>query len=221
MGFCGRLSCAAAGVLIAAVPAYSDTITLPISPKFGSAQSTGASGIVTLSFMEQGSDDVLTVDILNSTPSSIGSKLTGLGLEMPDEIDLPIVFAAGGEGPYLDTLEFNESLAPPSLDSPGGYDLVITSDKNFQGGNPNGAPSIGESETIALNLGDTSMTPEQLHTLFNDFYIQQDDNFVIARFQAVGPSGKNSDKVLGAIPEPSSLILLLVGASALMRRRRA
>jgi len=95
---------------------------------------------------------------------------------------------------------------------PGGYDLVITSEENFLGGNPHGAPSAGARESVMLNLGDTGLTPEQLEMRFFDFFVDFDGQFVLGRFQA------RSDKVAGGVPEPTTIILLAIGCFALLRR---
>jgi hypothetical protein len=192
---------------------------LLIDPSFGSTEDTGATAVVSLSFSEQGTDDLMTVSIWNTTPMSIGSKLTAIGLEVPDLLSMGIDFAEEGESSYFDRLAFDESVSPGWLDAPGGYDLMITSDGNFDGGSPKGAPAAGEMQTVVLSLSDTGLSPVQLRNAFVQYYEGLDDNFLVARFQAVGPGGNLSDKVVGHTPEPSALGLLVLGAAVLVLRR--
>ena len=43
---------------------------LIIDPMFGSTEDTGSSALITLSFMERGKDDVLSITIENTTPAA-------------------------------------------------------------------------------------------------------------------------------------------------------
>jgi len=196
-------------------------VTLLIDPGFGSTESTGATARITLSFYEVGADDWADVLIENTTPPAIGSKVTAVGFEVPDSIPLSIAFAPGGQGSFFDTLTFDDSVSPGWINAPGGYDVMITSDGNFEGGNPNGAPVAGGTETVKLSLGDTGLSPTALATTFLDVYTDPSGYVAIGRFQSVGPGGNLSDKVGGGVPEPHTASLLVLGALALLRRRRA
>ena len=191
-----------------------------IDPYFGSTENTGSTAKLTFEFSAHGPEDLLTNLIANTTPPKIGSKLTALGLELPTWLIQPPSLVAALEEVYFDTLTFNDSVSPGWLNAPGGYDLMITSEGSFLGGNPNGAPTAGARESVMLSLGDTGMTPEQLDLRFHEFFAGLDDRAAIARFQAVGPDGGGSDKVAGGVPEPASIILLALGALALLRPRR-
>jgi hypothetical protein len=198
--------------------AHASMIQLFIDPGFGSTENTGSTATLTLDFSEQGTDDYLTVIIQNTTPPEIGSKLTAAGLELPDLQSLPATFAPGGTSSYFDVLSMDYSILPGWLDAPGGYDVVISSDGNFLGGNPNGAPMAGESQTIVLNLGDTGLAQTDLVAAFEDLYAGSDDRYAIGRFQAVGPDEEDSDEVGGRVPEPATIVLLALGGLALRRR---
>ena len=205
--------------LLASAGAEASTVTLFVDPIGGaSTENTGASATLTLDFANLGADDRLTITIENTTPPEIGSKLTAVGLELPASLSLAPVFAGPNPDGYFDTLTFDHSVSPSWLDAPGGYDLMITGDGNFLGGNPNGAPVAGESATITLNLGHTGWSASELASTFRGFFAGEEDNFTIARFQAVGPDGEGSDKVTGVIPEPATLVLLGLGALAVRRR---
>ncbi|NLX12175.1 MAG: hypothetical protein GXY44_00770 [Phycisphaerales bacterium] len=174
-----------------------------------STENTGVSGRLTLSFTENAGVDYLTLTIANTTPIAMGSKLTAVGMEMPDELATLPVFAPGGTGAYFTRLNNNVTVSPPWMNAPGGYDLMITSDGSFEGGGPNGAPAAGEEHTVVLSLGSTTKSPEEWAGIFNEFYLQTADYYTIARFQAVGPDAEDSDKVLGThTPEPATLVFL-------------
>ncbi len=177
-----------------------------------STESTGVSGRLTLSFSESDGVDYLMLTIANTTLATIGGKLTAVCLEMPDElVDLP-VFASGGTSAYFDQLSYNVGVSPGWMNAPGGYDIVITSDGSFEGGSAIGAPAAGEEQTIILSLGSSSKNPDEWGNIFSGFYTQTTSYFAIARFQAVGPNGEDSDKVLGVhSPEPATLLFMIAG----------
>jgi len=200
------------------VTTQTSAFELFIDPTFGSTENTGSTATLTFGFSEHGSDDLLTILIANTTPPKIGSKLTAVGLELPDWLIQPPSLLVAPGAVYFDLLTFNDSMAPGWLDAPGGYDLVITGEGNFLGGNPNGAPSAGARESVMLNLGDTGLTPEQLDLRFFEFFTDFDGRSVIGRFQSVGPHGQLSDKVGGGVPEPATIILLAIGGFAILRR---
>lgn len=204
--------------LFFAASVHGSVIQLFIDPSYGSTDNTGSMATLTLDFSEQDADDYLILIIENTTPGEIGSELTAVGLELPDLPSLPPAFAPGGTSAYFDALTFDDSISPGWLDAPGGYDIVISSDGNFLGGNPNGAPAEGESQTVVLNMGDTGLTQPELTDTFEDFYTDLADPYVIARFQSVGPNGEGSDKVGGRIPEPVTLALLVLGGLGLRWR---
>ena len=203
----------------AALPASGSTVSLAIDPTYGSTESTGATAAVVLEFTQVGFEEFLSVTIENTTPLDIGSSLTAVGLEFPDTLSLAAELAPGGASAYFDELTFGVSVSPGWLDAPGGYDLLISSDGNFEGGSPRGAPLAGESQSVLLSLGDTLLAPIDLAIAFADFYAGTSGRFSIARFQAVGPDGEWSDKVGGHTPEPSTALLLGLGSIVLLTRR--
>ena len=215
------LSCGLAAVLAAVTHLHATMIDLLVDPGHGSAENTGATAFVSLEFSEDEAGELMTISIENTTPAEIGSSLTAVGLELPDSLWLTVHFAPGGESSYFDTLTFNHSVMPVWLDAPGGYDLMITSDGNFEGGNAGGAPTSGEMQVVTLTLGDTGLTLEELLTTFEDYYLDSEANYVIVRFLAVGSDGELSDKVLGGTPEPGSLGLVAWGGLLALRRRPA
>ncbi len=216
----GKAPGLAMGVVFVGLAAQAPAFDLFIDPRFGSTENTGSTAKLTFDFSEHGDEDLLRILIENTTPLKIGSKLTAVGVELPDWLIQPPSLVPGVGTGYFGTLTFNDSVSPGWLDAPGGYDLMITSDGSFLGGNPHGAPTAGARESILLSLGDTGMTPNQLDMRFHDFYTEFDGRSAIGRFQAVGPNGERSDKVGGGVPEPASGVLLALGAIALLRPRR-
>lgn len=195
-------------------------IELFLDSSFGSTEHTGATGSLILTFTENHDDDWLRIEIVNTTPAEIGSRLTAAGIELPDFIETPPSFADGGESDYFDELTFDVGVSPGWLNAPHGYDLMITSDRHFEGGNPHGAPWAGESHLVMINLGDTGRTPVQLENAFRALYLDPRGHIAIGRFQSVGPDGGGSDKVAGSIPEPSTLALMSCAAVAMLARAR-
>ena len=205
-----------AGPLSATPNLYIDFLATPAT----STENTGVSGRLTLSFSEDAGIDYLTLTITNTTPLSIGSMWTAVGLELPDELTNSPIFAPGGAGPYFTHLNYNVEAKPFWINTPGGYDLMLTQDGNFQGGNPIGAPAAGESHTVVLSLGITPYSPAELSNIFDEFYMQATNHIAIARFQVVGSGGEGSDKIIGVhVPEPASNVLILASLSFLNRRR--
>ena len=160
---CGCL--AAFGLLAVAVEKVGGApiLTIDLLPGAGlSTENTGASGRLTLAFYRHKEIDFLSLTIENTTPISLGSKLTAVGIEMPTLFPSRPVFAADGVGTYFKYMEYNVSVPPGWLNAPGGYDLALTSDRNFLGGGVHGAPGAGESHKVTLALGNTGYTPEEL-----------------------------------------------------------
>jgi len=204
--------------LMLAGPAAASVITISIDPAYGSSESTGAKATVDIGFAENGSDDWMSLTITNITLPALGGNLTAVGLELPAFIG-SVAFAPGGTGSYFDELDLGVAIAPGHLSASGGYDVMITSDGSFEGGNPTGAPGPNGSETVTLNLGDTGLTPAQLLAAFDAYYAGLTTPYGVGRFQAL-TVGAGSDKVLGEVPEPATLAVLLAGAALLRCRRR-
>ncbi len=200
--------------------AAASPIQLFIDPMFGSTENTGARASLLISFDADGMSELMTIAITNTTPPEVGSLLTAVGLELPATLGSNFGFAPGGTAFFYDRLSFDVSVSPPHFDAPGGYDLMITSDGNFLGGNPQGAPAAGQTQTVILDLGDTGLSPQELTDAARDFYFAQTHNFLIGRFQAVGSFGEDSDKVLGGVPEPGMVVLMLCGLAVMLRRTR-
>ncbi len=189
-----------------------------------SSRDTGAAAAVTFTFGENDEGSFVDVLLANTTPPSLGSRLTALGFEVPAGLTGP-VFATGGGGSFFDTIDYDVSVKPKSLDADGGYDVMLTSEGKFQGGSPRQAPSAGESETVRLALGQTGYGADGLRNLFMNHFSQGAGPMAIVYFQSVGQQGAASDTVIGSlrsvsvVPEAQCIWLLLAGAAVLRRRR--
>ena len=213
-----RSALAVAVAFFAATAQASPILQVDITPSGGqSTGNTGATGRLTFEFFD-GAQDTFTLLIENTTPLALASKFTGVAIEIPDNLPNLPVFATGGTSSYFDELTYNYQATPGFLNAVGGYDLAITSEGNFLGGPPQGAPSSGQSQLVTISLGNTPLNADQLLADFQALY--SDANTVLGRFQAVGPNG-GSDRVTGHLtPEPSTLLLLALGQCFLMRLRR-
>ncbi|MGB9623581.1 MAG: PEP-CTERM sorting domain-containing protein [Phycisphaerae bacterium] len=220
---CRLLPRAAVVVLVLTAGLRAGPIVIHVDPVWGSTDNTGATAEITLTFSEIGAEDLLAVTVTNTTSAAIGSTLTAVGFEMPPWLNLAPAFAPGGTSSYFDRLTFNAAVSPGYLDAPGGYDVMITSDGSFEGGNPRGGPTAGQSQTVTLTLGDTGLTASGLASAFIDYYESLATHYAIARFQAVGPRGNLSDKVGGHAPEPATVLGFAIGAIVCfgMKRSRA
>lgn len=193
------------------------TLQLQSTPKT-STENTGASASIGFDILSTAQGYVVDLTLTNTTPPAIGANLTAVGLEWPDIFSAPPTFAAHGTSSYFDTLGYNYMVSPGWLNAPGGYDVMITSDGNFQGGSPKGGPQANQSQTIRLALAGTSLSLQQLQDEFASFYAGGGSEPVaIARFQAVGPLADRSDMVI--TPEPATLLLFSLAAMGLVHGR--
>lgn len=193
------------------------TLQLQSTPET-STENTGASASIGFDILSTAQGYVVDLTLTNTTSPAIGASLTAVGLEWPDIFSAPPTFAAQGTSSYFDTLGYNDIISPGRLNAPGGYDVMITSDGNFQGGSSKGAPRANESQTIRLALAGTSLSLQQLQDEFASFYAGGGSEPVaIARFQAVGPLADRSDMVI--TPEPATLLLFSLAAVGLVRGR--
>jgi hypothetical protein len=187
------------------------------STPLNSTENTGSAARIGFDILSTSKGPVVDLSLTNITPEAIGSRLTAVGIEWPDIFTALPVFATGGTSSYFDRINYNVDVSPGWMNAAGGYDEMITSDGNFEGGSPQGAPRAGQSQTVRLALGNTGLTLSEIQDEFASFYPSGTHPLAIARFQSVGPGENLSDKVTA--PEPTTLAMLGF-ATLLMRKRR-
>lgn len=212
-------ACLIVGVVVApAGPAEAASLTIRIDPAVGSTENTGATAGLIFTFSESGPDDYLSIRVENTTPTAIGSTLTAFGFEVPDVVDR-VSFAPGGKSTYFDELGAGVTVSPGWMSAARGYDVMITSDRKFEGGSAQGGVADGQWQSVTLSLGNTGLAPIDLRNAFETFYENATGPIAIARFQEVGTRCSGSDKVLGGVPEPAGLAWLILGAALWQRKR--
>ncbi len=230
------LAVAAAGFVGAATSA-SAALILTFGPTTVSTNSpaTGASGVVSLSFSDLGSGNVLLSGVVENTTGfpifgagATESQLTGFGLDLFGAATIDASTFTGGT--YLSSL-----IAPADADPFGDFDLGIADNTNYNGGNANGALSEGLSDTFSIELVSSlsafDLEGSILDGLINNLYPATDPGAGL-RFQQVN-AGAGSDKianpfvfrdssVVGEVPLPAAgwmLIAALGGIGAMKRRK--
>jgi len=212
------LAVAVAVPAIAARAQATPILTIPfLSTPSSSTEDTGVSASVAFDLSSGPTGALLTLTITNTTPVTVGALLTAVGFEWPGIASL----TDAGSGGYFDQLHYNVGVSPGWMSPPGGYDLMLTSDGRFEGGNPQGAPAAGESHTVVLDLGQVSLTAAEVRQAYELHLASAPGPLAIARFQSVGLNGELSDKVASytVVPEPTMLCMLVFGA-LLGRSRR-
>jgi len=215
------LSAFIASIAVASVAQAAPNLVLEfLAGPDNSTENTGVRARLTFSFFDEPGDDLVSVEITNTTPPEIGSSLTSIGLEWPFVIADP-VFAPGGMGVYFDHLDYDVNVHPDWINGADGYDAVLTGDGSFEGGMPLGAPLEGESDVVVWSVGNTGLSADELFEVFHDFYSTSPPPLAVARFQAIGGENDFSDKVIVTtyLPEPSCLLLLGLGGLLANKRR--
>lgn len=192
---------------------------------------TGASGTVSLSFLDNGPNVTVTALVANTTGSipsfgagATAATLTGFGFDLVDGVS----YAAGTfvPGLNLDTLILNAAAQPF-----GTLDVAGADNNNFNGGNANDGITAGNSDTFSFEL--TGLAAAAMETAFQlGFNADPGTLNSVMRFQQVN-AGAGSDKLQynpgtepppgPLVPEPASLALwtVLGLAGVAGRRRRA
>lgn len=214
-------------------PTASYSFSAIVGPQYGSTENTGASANLTFSFLQFGNTLRLDLGIKNTTNGSSGlgatqATLVGLAFDAPSIFNLTSAnYSANGSS--LSQFWVNPTINANGF---GTYSYGISTPRNvFDGGNPAGGLTAGQSTTVSFDLSSLGLTAKDASTQFANFLSSSSNGGIAARFQQVNAGG-GSDKVKGKlqiqvippapkkVPEPAmGLGLLAVGATMALRRK--
>ena len=198
--------------------ASAGTLTLDYTVSFGAATPDGPAPYATSLFDDGGSPGTvtLTVDVAATVDAA---DMTALYINLDPSLDpnsLSIV-RTGGDGPVAGDINISTGVDAFQADGDGLYDIFIDMPP------PGNRFEAGETLTFAISGIGT------LEASSFDFYAAPGGGagpfLSVARFQSTdsplieGPDTEGSDWV-GAVPEPSTLVLLGLASLALAVRRR-
>jgi PEP-CTERM motif len=153
---------------------------------------TGSSAKVDFKFTQSGQNVLVNLDIFNTTgettfgSGATESTLMGFAFDLLDGITIGSFTGSN----YFGNIASNVDLQP--FDT---FDVGISRNSNFLGGNPNGGLTQGLSSSVSFLLSGANLLAE---TLEQDFFQGFSDGTLkwATRFQAVN-AGAGSDKLLG------------------------
>ncbi|MEP0855441.1 PEP-CTERM sorting domain-containing protein [Trichocoleus sp. DQ-U1] len=196
-------------VLAAAGIAITSSFLVPSSAQafgisFGSTSqssnnpATGASAFVDFSFIQEGNNVRLGLDITNTTGQSIfgagatQSKLTGVAFDLLEGLSVVSNSYIGSS--FFPTLLQNVNFTPFS-NQVGDFSVGVADNGNFEGGNANGALPQGGNTFVSFLLSGTNLVAATLESQFLAGF-QNNTLQAAVRFQQVN-AGAGSDKLLG------------------------
>jgi hypothetical protein len=212
---------ALASTALTAAPAQA--FGLSIAPQYGSTENTGATAKLDFNFVQQGAQVLLNLNIKNTTNGSAGLGATAATL-VGVAFDLPTIVSTftynAGSSAFTKTYTNVSIPGLPNVSNSFSYGIRSAGTGNFVGGNPQAGLTAGQSSSVSFLLSGTSLTAAGVESAFQSGF--QDGSMQAAgRFQQVNGPGMNgaSDKVLAAVPEPTTLGGLALGAAILARLR--
>lgn len=208
--------------------------TLSFNPQNGSTENTGATADLDFSFLQEGNDVRLNLNIANTTNGTAGlgatqATLVGLAFDVLQGLTVKS-YSAGTSN--FSKLWRNVDLSPSNQF--GTFDVGVSLNRNqFEGGNANGGLRAGRNAAVSFLFSGVGLNASAVETLFESG-LKDGSLRAAARFQQVNAGG-GSDKVLGgivesgsesnpgnsaAVPEPASMLGLAAAGSALMAGKR-
>lgn len=199
--------------------ARAGTITHDYSISFGEAPPVGPAPYASATFDDGGSAGTVTLTI--DVAATVGdADLIALYYNLDPSLDLSslAIVRTGGDGPVAGDIDIFTGVDAFMADGDGMYDILI--DMPPPKGNQSKRFQAGETLIFAI-----SGIPTLVASDFDLFSSPPPGGggagpfLSVARFLSTGASADDSDWV-GAVPEPSTLMLLGLGSLALIVRRR-
>lgn len=205
------LAAAAAIACMTSAQALVTTVALIGDPS-QSEEMTGSNFSGSLSFND--ATNILTIDLMNTTPVAVGGFLTAFAFNAPDAAT--VTFAS------TTLATFNQFFTTPNTSPFNGLEYGVGVGDNYNGGgSPMDGLQIGDSATWTFNVSGGTFAA-------TDFFTAGDEDRAVGfltRFRGLADGG--SDKVPGVptmtpIPEPQTYALMLAGLGLVgfMARRR-